>query len=295
MLDHITHSALFFVYIPAQHKWNAYTLFFCIFSEAWIFILPHIFISLVPQTTANVNLLGIVNITSVNISLDSIPPNHFCGDQKYIVIKVVDVKDDLTRRTNLKNVSKMTNKSSLDTGYKTYQINLTYNIEINQYVRNSSLCNVSTDHPYLQQSISLTHMVDGLNYFTNYSIMVYLCNELGCGNSSKPVTFETDEYTPLCPPANVRFINTTSTSVVLKWSDVPVKCANGIITGYNISLMRMRFLTKIKRYTTNKGMVFEGLAKYEYFCAKVVAFTYLGSGPYSKPICTHTNEGRKYL
>ena len=42
---------------------------------------------------------------------------------------------------------------------------------------------------YLNQSSSFNHSILGLEFYTNYSVLVYLCNEFGCGRSSLPTMF----------------------------------------------------------------------------------------------------------
>ena len=47
---------------------------------------------------------------------------------------------------------------------------------------------------YLNQSNSFNHTITDLKFFTNYSVLVYLCNDFGCGRGSQPTIFLSGKF-----------------------------------------------------------------------------------------------------
>ena len=253
---------------------------------------------LVPQLTANITLIHIVNFNTAEISIDSISSAQLCGNQKYVTITALNMNNHLPNMEDLRNLSTMiiTNNISLNGEEdKIYTTSMTYAIELNQYMKYSASCDWPLIDRYLNQPTTLSVTLADLNYFTQYSVMVHLCNERGCGNASNPITIQTDEYIPTCPPHNVTLENITSTSVLLTWDELPQHCSNGIIIGFNISLTRMRYGTTEHIHTMLNMSELQNLASYEYYCMQVSASTQVGIGPFSEPICVYTNEGSKYF
>ena len=245
---------------------------------------------LVPQTTANLNVLGTVD-NSVNISIDVSPPAHLCWESKYVITIALRM-NGMPTTENWRTLSSMIiGEADLSGKNKTYQIvrtNLSYGY------KNETSCSNYAKNQFLKQGVSLNVTFDDLIYFSNYSIMTHLCNNIGCGDASNPVMIQTKEYLPTCPPSDIRYQNTTLASLVLTWNELPLNCANSIIMGFNILLMRMRYQTTNQSYTILKTIEFKDLAIYELYCANISASTRIGNGPSSKPICRYTNENSKY-
>ena len=100
---------------------------------------------------------------------------------------------------------------------------------------------------------------------------------------------------PAGAPQNVRGQNSSSTSILVTWGDVPAEQQNGIITGYTITYksqienddgsvqvngsVRQTELTKLKEYVNYNITVF--------------AFTVKGDGPVSDPIVVRTDQDSK--
>ena len=96
-------------------------------------------------------------------------------------------------------------------------------------------------------------------------------------------------------PQNVRGQNSSSTSILVMWDQVPADQRNGIIIGYTITYqsqlendngnfqvdgsVRQRELPNLKEYVNYKITVF--------------AFTAIGSGPPSHPIVVTTDQDSK--
>ena len=101
---------------------------------------------------------------------------------------------------------------------------------------------------------------------------------------------------PHAPPQNVRVNSTTSTSIFVKWDDVPSENQNGIIRSYTV---RYRSVSVEGPFTTTTVFTKEanltGLIKDESYNVSVLATTDKGNGPYSVPIILTTNENSEYF
>ena len=101
---------------------------------------------------------------------------------------------------------------------------------------------------------------------------------------------------PHAPPSNVSENSTTSTSIFVKWNDVPSEDQNGIIISYTVRYRALRaegpFITTTV-FTKEANLT--GLIKDEFYNVSVLATTVKGDGPYSVPEIFGTNEDRKYL
>ena len=100
---------------------------------------------------------------------------------------------------------------------------------------------------------------------------------------------------PHAPPQNVRENSTTSTSIFVKWDDVPSEDQNGIIISYTV---RYRAVSAEGPFNTTTVMRKEanltGLIKDEFYNVSVLATTVKGDGPYSYPKIFVTNENSEY-
>ena len=90
--------------------------------------------------------------------------------------------------------------------------------------------------------------------------------------------------------------STTSTSIFVKWDDVPSENQNGIIRSYTV---RYRSVSVEGPFNTTTVFTKEtnltGLIKDESYNVSVLATTVKGDGPYSVPKEFTTNEDRKYI
>lgn len=121
------------------------------------------------------------------------------------------------------------------------------------------------------------HTLINLTPYTNYTLYIQVCNQVGCA-SSKSVTETTHEELPLnlVPPV---VTGVTSTTVTLSW--VPPTLPNGLITSYRI----------VRRETNNPLLILvqyvgvgdvttftnEGLSPYTSYEYQLVAFNSIGS------------------
>ena len=99
----------------------------------------------------------------------------------------------------------------------------------------------------------------------------------------------------LDPPANATGNNSSSTSIVVQWDEVPENDKNGIIKGYNITYKDWR--TGVEKTQTvdapTRQVDLTGLNEFTKYNISVLAFTVKGDGPLSSTITVTTDEDSK--
>ena len=100
---------------------------------------------------------------------------------------------------------------------------------------------------------------------------------------------------PCAPPANVKGDNSSSTSILVQWDEVPENDKNGIIKGYNITYKDWR--TGVEKTQTidapTRQVDLTGLNEFTKYNISVLAFTVKGDGPLSSTITVTTDEDSK--
>ena len=100
---------------------------------------------------------------------------------------------------------------------------------------------------------------------------------------------------PSAPPANVKGNNSSSTSILVQWDEVPENDKNGIIKGYNVTYKDWR--TGVKETETvnapTRHVDLTGLNKFTKYNISVLAFTVKGDGRLSSTITVTTAEDSK--
>ena len=100
---------------------------------------------------------------------------------------------------------------------------------------------------------------------------------------------------PSAAPMNVRGHNTSSTSILVTWDEVPAADQNGIILSYTIayqSVTQNHNGNKTVDYPVNQTELI-GLKEYVNYYITVFASTVKGHGPASKPIIVITDQDSK--
>ncbi|XP_068677582.1 protein sidekick-1-like isoform X3 [Montipora foliosa] len=137
-----------------------------------------------------------------------------------------------------------------------------------------------------------TASLTGLNEYTNYSITVFASTIKGAGNKSVPIVVITDEDKPNAPPRNVRKFNTTSTSIVVQWDQVPAADQNGVILSYTVTYQALpdgsEQTHQVNAPTTLATLT--GLNGYTNYSITVFASTIKGGGPVSQPLIIITDQ-----
>ncbi|XP_068677578.1 phosphatidylinositol phosphatase PTPRQ-like isoform X2 [Montipora foliosa] len=132
----------------------------------------------------------------------------------------------------------------------------------------------------------------GLNEYTNYSITVFASTSKGGGNKSTPIIVITDEDKPNAPPVNVTKFNTSSTSIVVQWDQVPPADQNGVILSYTVTyraLADMFEKTELVPAST-RAATLTGLNEYTNYSITVFSSTIKGGGNKSVPVVVITDE-----
>ncbi|XP_008312564.1 protein sidekick-2 isoform X2 [Cynoglossus semilaevis] len=135
--------------------------------------------------------------------------------------------------------------------------------------------------------------IEDLEEWTEYEVRVQVVNGIGTGPWSPPVRGRTRESVPSCGPTNVSAFATTSSSILVRWFEVPEPDRNGLILGYKV-VYKEKDSDSAVRFWTVEGnathsVQLTGLGKYVLFEIQVVAFTRIGDGrPSSPPILERT-------
>ncbi|XP_026531599.1 protein sidekick-2 [Notechis scutatus] len=135
--------------------------------------------------------------------------------------------------------------------------------------------------------------IEDLEEWTEYRIQVQAFNAVGPGPWSQTVVGRTRESVPSSGPTNISALATTSTSMLVRWNDIPEADRNGFILGYKImykekdSDSRAQFWLVEGNASRSAQLI--GLGKYVLYEIRVLAFTRIGDGvPSNPPILERT-------
>lgn len=168
--------------------------------------------------------------------------------------------------------------------------NITYRLKDDSNTTNESV------YVLIEDPTSNSYILKDLEEWSIYEIAVTACNEVGPSVESPVATERTREAVPSLGPLNVEANSTSSTTIVVKWSEVPKKAQNGQIEGFKVfygapGLPGVPVLQKTipnnKTFTTT----LTELKKFVVYHIQVLAYTRLGDGSLSvPPIRTQTFE-----
>ncbi|KAI1886586.1 hypothetical protein AGOR_G00197330 [Albula goreensis] len=135
--------------------------------------------------------------------------------------------------------------------------------------------------------------IEDLEEWTEYEVRVQALNGIGAGPWSQPVRGRTRESVPSCGPTNVSALATTSSSILVRWSEVPEPDRNGLILGYKVVYKEKDSDSALQFWTVEgnatHSVQLTGLGKYVLYEIQVLAFTRIGDGmPSSPPILQRT-------
>ncbi|NWV73597.1 SDK2 protein, partial [Dasyornis broadbenti] len=129
--------------------------------------------------------------------------------------------------------------------------------------------------------------LEDLEEWTEYRVQVQAFNAIGSGPWSPSVLARTRESVPSSGPSNVSAVATSSSSLMVRWNDIPEADCNGLILGYKVlykekgSEARARFW--LAEGNASRSAQLTGLAKYTLYEIRVLAFTRIGDGDPSRP------------
>ena len=101
---------------------------------------------------------------------------------------------------------------------------------------------------------------------------------------------------PGAPPENVTGHHTSSTSISVRWGEVPADKQHGNIVNYTVIYKDSEGGAEMKKGVDSPARETEltNLARYTEYSIKVLAATVKGDGPPSEAIIVRTDEDGKY-
>ncbi|XP_053678622.1 protein sidekick [Anopheles nili] len=132
-----------------------------------------------------------------------------------------------------------------------------------------------------------SHVLDGLEEWSVYEIAMTAVNEVGESGDSPHAFERTREAVPSMGPAVVEANATSSTTIVVRWTEVPKVQRNGQIEGYRVYYGSAVGRTPVLHKTIANNYTFTAtlteLKKYVQYDIQVLAYTRLGDGALSTP------------
>ncbi|XP_069695045.1 protein sidekick isoform X3 [Periplaneta americana] len=131
-----------------------------------------------------------------------------------------------------------------------------------------------------------SHILENLEEFAQYEIITQAYNDVGSSRPSPIAVERTRESVPSFGPMGVEANATSSTTIVVKWGDVPREHQNGQIEGYKVyygSNLRLPFQYKDIPNNSTQTTTLTELRKYVQYHIQVLAYTRLGDGALSTP------------
>ncbi|KAK3912682.1 Protein sidekick [Frankliniella fusca] len=139
-----------------------------------------------------------------------------------------------------------------------------------------------------------SHILNKLEEFALYEIEMRAFNDVGSSQASPKAVERTRESVPSFGPMNVEANATSSTTVVVRWGEVPREHCNGQIEGFKVAYyaasapmgvgtgtvsVQYKTIASNSTFTTT----LTELRKYVQYNIQVLAFTRLGNGELSAP------------
>ncbi|KAG7176448.1 sidekick-like 1 [Homarus americanus] len=152
-------------------------------------------------------------------------------------------------------------------------------------------CDFSEDFVY--DNTANSHQLVDLQEYTLYEVTMVAVNDIG-PSSLAPVAIErTRESVPSAGPDSVSANATSSTTIVVRWKEVPKIHQNGIIEGYKVVYVGKNMKPQEKVIPNNNtfAATITQLRKYYQYTVQVLAYTRLGDGALSTPpLLVQTHE-----
>jgi protein sidekick len=148
-------------------------------------------------------------------------------------------------------------------------------------------------HKLIVDPTANSHILKNLNEWSSYEIVVTAVNEVGQSTESPIAIERTRESVPSLGPITVSANATSSTTIVVKWTEIPQDNRNGQIEGYKIFYggSGIPVLHKIIKSNKTFTTTLTELRKFAVYHIQVAGYTRLGDGKLSvPPIQTQTYE-----
>ncbi|XP_050310715.1 protein sidekick isoform X2 [Anthonomus grandis grandis] len=153
---------------------------------------------------------------------------------------------------------------------------------------NISYTEVRTGYTFsamIEDHTANSHVIIGLEEFALYGIRMQACNDVGCSSTGPKALERTRESVPSFGPLNVMANATSSTTIVVKWGDVPKEHQNGLIEGFKVYYATDSKVSQYKVIANNATFTttLTELRKFVVYHIQVLAYTRLGDGQPSTP------------
>ncbi|XP_068728189.1 receptor-type tyrosine-protein phosphatase epsilon-like [Montipora capricornis] len=127
-----------------------------------------------------------------------------------------------------------------------------------------------------------------------YNISVLASTVKGDGPYSSGIEVTTNQSAPGAPPSNVRGHNTSSTTILLQWGEVPIEKRHGEIIKYTVIYWKTKDANKNQEEKHVQGLqaTLQELEKYTDYNVEVLASTIKGPGPHSPSINVSTDQDK---
>ncbi|XP_028935753.1 protein sidekick-2 isoform X1 [Ornithorhynchus anatinus] len=137
------------------------------------------------------------------------------------------------------------------------------------------------------------YTLEDLEEWTEYRVQVQAFNAIGPGPWSQVVVGRTRESVPSSGPTNVSALATTSSSMLVRWNEIPEADRNGLVLGYKVLFKEKDSDGQTQFWpvegNTSRSVQLTGLAKYVLYEIRVLAFTRVGDGgPSTPPVLERT-------
>ncbi|XP_011308943.1 protein sidekick isoform X2 [Fopius arisanus] len=154
-----------------------------------------------------------------------------------------------------------------------------YNVTFTEVRTNKSKSIAIEDHT------ANSYVLEAMEEFALYEIVMQAYNDVGSSPSSPKAIERTRESVPSVGPSNVEANATSSTTILVRWGEIPVVHQNGQIEGYKVfygasgSPYQYKNIPRNTTFTTT----LTELRKFVQYHIQVLGYTRLGDGALSGP------------
>ncbi|XP_069511212.1 protein sidekick-2 isoform X2 [Ambystoma mexicanum] len=139
----------------------------------------------------------------------------------------------------------------------------------------------------IHDRVEREYTIEDLEEWTEYRVQVQAFNAIGSGPWSPTVLGRTRESVPSSGPINVSALATTSSSILVRWNEVPEPERNGLVLGYKVVYKEKDSDAPAQFWlaegNSSRSAQLAGLGKYVLYEIQVLAFTRIGDGVASSP------------
>ncbi|XP_029455109.1 protein sidekick-2 isoform X2 [Rhinatrema bivittatum] len=145
----------------------------------------------------------------------------------------------------------------------------------------------------IHDRIEREYTIEDLEEWTEYRVQVQAFNAIGAGPWCPMVLGRTRESVPSSGPTNVSALATTSSSILVRWNEVPEPDRNGLILGHKV-VYKEKDSDSLPHFwlvegNSSRSVQLMSLGKYVLYEIQVLAFTRIGDGiPSYPPILERT-------